>query len=82
MIAYTNSPSEYTLNGYNGAEMIGMFKDAGEIPSNIYFSDVWVNSGLFGEDNTRSNKPKSFAEDIAKVSQTFSSIERRNSKTI
>lgn len=78
MIAYTNSPSEYTLNGYNGAEMIGMFKDAGEIPSNIYFSDVWVNSGLFGEDNTRSNKPKSFAEDIAKVSQTFSSIERRN----
>ena len=41
-VAYTNKPTEYTLNGYNGGEMIAMFKAAGEIPDNVIFSKVWV----------------------------------------
>ena len=45
-IGYTNSPNETTLNGYSGKEMIEMFNAAGEVPTNVIFSDVWVNSGL------------------------------------
>ena len=41
-IAFTNDLDEATLNGYTGAEMIKMFKDAGEIPENVVFSDTWV----------------------------------------
>ena len=46
-IAYRNKANETTLNGYTGAEMIQMFKDAGRIPDNIYFSKEWVDTGLF-----------------------------------
>lgn len=46
-IAYRNKPSEFTLNGYFGGEMIELFKQAGDIPNNIYFSKEWVDSGLF-----------------------------------
>ena len=41
-VAYTNGLKEATLNGYTGAEMIKMFKDAGPIPSNVYFSKNWT----------------------------------------
>ena len=41
-VAYTNSLKESTLNGYTGAEMIKMFKDAGSIPSNVIFSKNWT----------------------------------------
>lgn len=41
-VAYTNDLNEETLNGYTGEEMILMFKEAGEIPSNVYFSETWV----------------------------------------
>lgn len=41
-VAYTNGLNEATLNGYTGAEMIKMFKDAGPIPSNVVFSKVWT----------------------------------------
>lgn len=41
-VAYTNSLNESTLNGYTGAEMIQMFKDAGPIPSNVVFSKNWT----------------------------------------
>ena len=40
-IAYTNGATEFTLNGYNGQEMVEMFLSAGEIPSNIQFSENW-----------------------------------------
>ena len=45
-VGYTNSASEITLNGYSGAETIAMFNEAGLAPTNVIFSDVWVNSGL------------------------------------
>lgn len=41
-VAYTNGLNETTLNGYSGAEMIKMFKDAGPIPSNVIFSKNWT----------------------------------------
>ena len=41
-VAYTNGLNETTLNGYTGAEMIKMFKDAGPIPSNVLFSKNWT----------------------------------------
>ena len=47
-IAYRNT-DEVTLNGYSGYEMIDMFLDAGEIPSNVYVSEEWHNTGLFGQ---------------------------------
>lgn len=51
-VAYRNQPNERTLCGYTGAEMIGFFKAAGEIPENVWFSEEWVNSGLFhGQEN-------------------------------
>lgn len=41
-VAYTNGLDKITLNGYTGAEMIKMFKDAGPIPSNVIFSKNWT----------------------------------------
>lgn len=41
-VAYTNGLNETTLNGYTGAEMIKMFKDAGPIPTNVVFSKNWT----------------------------------------
>ncbi len=40
-VAYTNNLNETSLNGYTGAEMIEMFKNAGPIPSNVMFSENW-----------------------------------------
>ena len=40
-VAYTNGATEVTLNGYNGQEMADMFLSAGEIPSNVQFSENW-----------------------------------------
>ena len=44
-VAYRNV-SEISLNGYSGYEMIEMFKRAGDIPENIYFSEEWIKTGL------------------------------------
>lgn len=41
-VAYTNDMDETTLNGYTGREMMQMFKDAGPIPQNVLFSEVWA----------------------------------------
>ena len=41
-VAYTHGLNETSLNGYTGAEMIKMFKDAGPIPSNVIFSKNWT----------------------------------------
>ena len=48
MIAYTNT-DKASLNGYTGFEMIRMFIDAGTLPSNVYISEQWFNTGLFQE---------------------------------
>ena len=40
-VAYTNGATEVTLNGYSGQEMAEMFLSAGEIPSNVQFSENW-----------------------------------------
>lgn len=45
-IAYRNTITT-SLNGYTGLEMIEMFKSAGSIPDNIYFSEEWISTGLF-----------------------------------
>lgn len=41
-VAYTHGLNETSLNGYTGAEMIKMFKDAGPIPENVIFSKNWT----------------------------------------
>lgn len=46
-IAYRNT-DEVTLNGYSGYEMMGMFLKAGTIPDNVYVSEEWHKTGLFG----------------------------------
>ena len=43
-VAYRNGLDEKTLNGYTGGELISMFKQAGPIPSNVYFSQEWINN--------------------------------------
>lgn len=48
-VAYGNGLAEITYNGYIGAEMIEMFKEAGPIPSNVLFSRAWVSSGMFDQ---------------------------------
>ena len=48
MIGYRNAVNEMSLNGYTGGEMIDMFIEAGNIPSNVFFSEEWANSGKFG----------------------------------
>ena len=48
-VAYTNGLTELTLNGYVGAEMIAMFKEAGPIPTNVHFSRAWVSTGMFDQ---------------------------------
>ena len=39
-VAYRNV-GKHSLNGYTGIEMIKMFDEAGEIPSNVWFSQEW-----------------------------------------
>lgn len=43
-VAYRNGLDEKTLNGYTGGELISMFKQAGPIPSNVYFSQEWISN--------------------------------------
>ena len=72
-VAYTNNLNETSLNGYTGAEMIKMFKDAGPIPSNVVFSENWkpgfeqrpvtISEGLTQE---QIDELKKEAEDIKK----------------
>lgn len=45
-IAYRNTESK-SLNGYTGIEMIAMFIYSGPIPSNIWVSEEWWDTGLF-----------------------------------
>ena len=48
MVGYRNAINEMSLNGYTGGEMIDMFIEAGNIPSNVFFSEEWSKSGKFG----------------------------------
>lgn len=48
MVGYRNAINEMSLNGYTGGEMIDMFIEAGNIPSNVFFSEEWARSGKFG----------------------------------
>ena len=48
MVGYRNAVNEMSLNGYTGGEMIDMFIEAGNIPSNVFFSEEWARSGKFG----------------------------------
>lgn len=57
-IAYTNGLNEATLNGYTGAEMIKMFKDAGPIPSNVVFSKNWTDHWNESQTTQQSQQPK------------------------
>ena len=45
-IAYRNTNLR-SLNGYTGLEMIEMFKAAGPIPENMWFSEEWYNTNKF-----------------------------------
>ena len=46
-IAYRNTYSK-SLNGYTGIEIIRLFIDAGPIPDNVYVSEEWYRTGMFG----------------------------------
>ena len=46
-VAFRNKLDEATLSGYTGEEMIDMFLSARPIPSNIIFSEEWLNTGKF-----------------------------------
>lgn len=63
-VAYRNT-DKASLNGYTGLEMIDMFMEAGNIPSNVVFSKEWVSTGKF-------NQPKAVAADVAEDIQTTS----------
>lgn len=44
-IAYRNQPHEFTLCGYPGKVLMDIFLNkAGEVPTNIYFSEEWWNN--------------------------------------
>lgn len=45
-VAYRNSPNEVTLCGYSGGDLQKMFKAAGPIPENVYFSEEWAKGGI------------------------------------
>lgn len=49
-VAYRNT-TDKSLNGYTGLEMIDMFIEAGNIPSNIVFSKEWFDTGKFKDNN-------------------------------
>jgi hypothetical protein len=59
-VAYTNT-EKASLNGYTGIEMANMFKEAGLIPNNVYFSNAWVNGGLIK--NSDYEQSKNISED-------------------
>lgn len=46
MVAYRNVNTA-SLNGYTGLEMIDMFIEASDIPSNVWFSEEWVKTDKF-----------------------------------
>lgn len=48
-IGYRNTIS-VSLNGYTGFEMMDMFKAAGVVPENVYFSKEWVDTGKLASD--------------------------------
>ena len=45
-VAYRNAPNEVTLCGFSGSDLQKMFKAAGPIPENVWFSEEWANSGI------------------------------------
>jgi hypothetical protein len=80
-IAYRNT-DKASLNGYTGLEMIDMFNAAGNIPSNVYFSSEWINTGKLNvsknineeiEFTGYSNKllPDSYLDDNGKVDMSM-----------
>ena len=84
-VAYTNGLNETTLNGYTGAEMIKMFKDAGPIPSNIIFSKNWIDHWNEVKSTKEQLKEapiqeddKSYAKDLARCARQMSPIERKH----
>lgn len=57
-----------SLNGYLGEEMLAMFKQAGEIPSNVVFNKEWVdhwNDNTFSTINQQENRSNKKANLIA-----------------
>jgi nucleoside-triphosphatase THEP1 len=61
-VAYRNT-TDKSLNGYTGLEMIEMFNNAGQIPSNIVFSKEWFDTGklnLNTVETPTNNNPKDF----------------------
>lgn len=57
-VAYTNTERE-SLNGYTGIEMANMFKEAGPIPNNVYFSNAWIDNSLIKNSDYEQNKSDS-----------------------
>lgn len=55
-VAYTHGLNETSLNGYTGAEMIKMFKDAGPIPENVIFSKNWIDHWNEVQSNTENQQ--------------------------
>ena len=64
-IGYKTQPTEASLNGYLGAEMLELFNQAGTIPSNVIFSKEWFDTGKLKV------KPAQPTSEVETVNDTF-----------
>lgn len=74
-VAYRNT-DKASLNGYTGLEMIDMFKEAGQIPSNIVFSKEWIDTGKITKEDFykgEAHQPKEVKKDIPDTIKELSS---------
>ena len=64
-VAYRNTDKP-SLSGYTGLEMIDMFLKAGSIPTNMVFSEEWVNTGKFNlDESSNSSEQNNNAPQVA-----------------
>jgi len=64
-VAYRNT-TQLSLNGYTGLEMIDLFNEAGNIPSNVMFSEEWINTGKLTKENKPNEQLDLFDDNITK----------------
>ena len=81
-VAYTNGITEVTLNGYSGQEMVEMFLSAGEIPSNVQFSENWkpmLEQGLRVAQPTQAKAPVATEYNLPKIGLEVLRVDPNNS---
>lgn len=85
-VAYTNGATEFSMNGYCGAEMAEMFSEAGRrfgrIPQNVSFSENW--KGLIDSQTIKTNDIMADMNDNGhrNLVDDLASIEKKENKNI